>query len=191
MKKEKVDKQLLETKVSTAIMALVVAFVALHTVYLIVNAPSVPGESPSALSGLATGRLGWVQDQYSTMSPQTKMILAAEWMLVIFIALFSLIRGRMRLNKELKKVDIKGRSKFHKEKPETDIDVLYEMLQKDKSIRLGAIGKIFGVNTKTALEWCRILESCDLAEIHYPTVGDPKIILNEPKENNVEKPKAK
>ena len=125
------------------------------------------------------------------LSTKTRIIIGAQWILVIVIMVVLLIKGKLRLQKELKQVQIKAQNKFHKEKPETDLDILYEMLKEDKSLRITAISSIFGVKKETAIEWCKILESGNLAEIRYPTVGDPKIVLLEKKEEHEKEGKEK
>ena len=92
-----------------------------------------------------------------------------------------LVKGKMRLSKDIKDTrDITRHGvQFKKERQETDLDLLYKLLKEKKVLRLAVISGVFGVGRSTALEWARILEAGDLATIRYPTVGDPKILLNE------------
>ena len=89
----------------------------------------------------------------------------------------------MKLSKEEKdgKKFVDNIEKIHLEKgrSETDLDVLYRLLQEKKVLKLSAIYQIFKVGKDTALEWCTILEEANLVTIHYPTIGDPKVMLTE------------
>jgi len=66
--------------------------------------------------------------------------------------------------------------KFDNIKNKTDIDNLYELLQREKSIRLSEITNNFGISKEKAEEWCRILEEGGLAIVHYPPIGEPELI---------------
>ncbi len=68
---------------------------------------------------------------------------------------------------------------------ETDLDILYQALKKRKKIALSKIARSFKINKDVAMEWCKILESGELATIDYPGFGEPKLILNEAKEEKI------
>ena len=81
--------------------------------------------------------------------------------------------------------------KHKKTSPETDLDLLAELLNEKKVLRLKMIAKIFKITEKVAMDWCKILEEEKIAKINYPLVGDPKIILiKEEKNEKIEKEKA-
>ncbi len=61
----------------------------------------------------------------------------------------------------------------------TDLDVLYATLLKQKSLTLPAIAEIFHIDKEKALEWSKILESHDLASIHYHVFRDAELTLKE------------
>ncbi len=61
----------------------------------------------------------------------------------------------------------------------TDLDVLYATLQKKKILTLPAIAEIFHIDKEKALEWSKILESHDLASIHYHVFRDAELTLKE------------
>ncbi|MEA2036374.1 MAG: hypothetical protein U9O94_02615, partial [Nanoarchaeota archaeon] len=60
-------------------------------------------------------------------------------------------------------------------KYETDIDVLYKIIERSDRIKLSAISGYFGIDKTKAEQWIRILEEHDLAKLHYPTVGEPEL----------------
>jgi hypothetical protein len=60
-------------------------------------------------------------------------------------------------------------------KYDTDLDVLYKIIEKSGRIKLSAISRYFGVDQKKAEEWAKILQDHKLAEIHYPPVGEPEL----------------
>jgi hypothetical protein len=62
-------------------------------------------------------------------------------------------------------------------KNKTDLDILYEVLQKNNKIKISTIAKAFKVKEETAMEWCKILESAELAIIDYPALRKPILIL--------------
>ncbi|MBW2989817.1 hypothetical protein KY358_05880 [Candidatus Woesearchaeota archaeon] len=59
---------------------------------------------------------------------------------------------------------------------ETDIDVLYKIIDKKGRISLSAVADYFGVTKAKAEEWASILQEHDLADIHYPPIGDPELV---------------
>lgn len=124
-----------------------------------------------------------LKDKYITLPPGSKLIIAGEWLAVILIIIIILIKGKQKFSKEMKVnkelTTQKSKIKYHKSKPETDLDILYKILKEKKSLRMSAISEIFKINKDIAMNWCKILEEGNLATIHYPTVGSPKIIINE------------
>lgn len=60
-------------------------------------------------------------------------------------------------------------------KDETDLDLLYDFIQKYGKIRLHEIVIMFGIPKKVATQWMNILEEYELAEIYYPIMGSPEI----------------
>ena len=60
------------------------------------------------------------------------------------------------------------------EESKTDLDTLYNILKDKKQLRTSSIAKLFKVNKETALNWCKILESGNLAVLDYSS-GDPVV----------------
>ncbi len=112
---------------------------------------------------------------YGTMPFLSKIFFIVQWsalFLVIFIALFR-DKGIINRKKEIAGVDLSKMSKNSK----TDLDTLYNIIQNKKEIRVSTISKLFKVNKDVAMEWCRILESGNLAVIDYPGFGEPVVKL--------------
>ncbi len=55
----------------------------------------------------------------------------------------------------------------------TDLDILYKTLQHKKTMSIEEIEEIFKIEEGVALNWAKILEDGNLAEIHYPRFGSP------------------
>jgi hypothetical protein len=60
-------------------------------------------------------------------------------------------------------------------KDETDLDQLYDFIQKYGKIRLHEIITMFGVPKRVATQWMTILEEYELAEVYYPALGSPEL----------------
>ncbi len=68
-------------------------------------------------------------------------------------------------------------------KYETELDVLYNLLQKKEKIRLYDVMRSFKIDRNLAEEWAAILEKHGMLKIEYPAVGSPLLI----KEKKTEK----
>lgn len=108
----------------------------------------------------------------------------------IFSRLLSNIKIKKKIKEDIKKEEKKEeRSKekipIVKELPsslkielgkyETNIDALYKIIEKEGRIKLSAISKYFGIDKRKAEEWATILQEHNLAEIHYPAIGEPEL----------------
>lgn len=135
-------------------------------------------ESRGVLSGLAVGSISTdeIISDYPSLSPLSRRILIAEWVILIIAALGTLgnfLRNHMQAkheNIEIKKEELKGRSK-------TDLDSLYNLLKEKKQLKISVISKIFEISEETAIEWAKIFESGNLAVINYPRMGEPELVL--------------
>lgn len=58
---------------------------------------------------------------------------------------------------------------------ETDIDRLYRILQKFKTVKLSEIRGVFNINNEKAEEWAKILDEHKLAVLYYPSFGEPEL----------------
>jgi len=61
-------------------------------------------------------------------------------------------------------------------KYETDLDKLCRILDEYKKIKISEIMQTFNINQKRAEEWSKILKEHDMAEIHYPAIGEAELI---------------
>ena len=128
-----------------------------------------------------------IATNYHELSTRSRLIIAGEWLLILVIILVVLVKGKMRANKiEKIKVDPSLLTKYKKSRSETDIDVLYEILKEKKNLTFPMIEKLFNVKRQIVMNWGEILESGNLAEIRYPTVGDPRLVLKEGKDEEEE-----
>ena len=111
------------------------------------------------------------------MSPIMKIFLISQWALLLLILAYSAFKDKNLLNQKKDEKELHIQKNLSKNK--TDLDVLYEVLQKKKKLKISAISKAFKVSKEIAMEWCKILESGNLAEIDYPGFGQPVIKLTE------------
>ena len=142
--------------------------------------------------GSITGKISFdIQGNVIQLSPIQKGALVFEWGAVIVIIILILLKGKMELDKEMKasKDILKNKESIQtrRGKSETDLDLLYKLLKEKKILRISVIAEIFKIDKDMALEWCKILEEGNLATINYPTIGDPRVIINEEKEVENEK----
>ena len=98
----------------------------------------------------------------------------AQWVVLILIVLIAYSRFlKHRKEEESKQVGITMPQNLSKS--ETEIDVLYRILQEKKSLSVGTIAKTFGITKEKAIEWAKILEDNDLATVEYPAFNDPQV----------------
>jgi len=102
-------------------------------------------------------------------------VIAFEWGVLILMVLFSFVRNRVNVHPQVK-LSIDHKKMRELSKNGTEIDMLYELLKNNKSIRLTTISKLFEVDTRKVSEWTQILEAANLAYIHYPKIGEPELI---------------
>lgn len=86
-----------------------------------------------------------------------------------------------------KKEDIKNTAITNIEPTENfssknEIEMLCELLEREKNIRIGSIAKKFNIDKKVAFEWCDILIENGIAELSFPLFGDPILKLIETQE---------
>ena len=61
------------------------------------------------------------------------------------------------------------------DKYETDIDKLYRVVEKYKSIKISEIKLVFNISSEKAEEWVKILEDHNLVISHYPAFGEAEV----------------
>lgn len=131
------------------------------------------GNFSSGLTGFSVGDS--LTRAYSDLSLTTKLFLVGQWGFLVLVMVFGIIRdaivkSRMKefLGNDLKKIS---------EKSGTDLDALYSLLQTRKQLRVSTISKMFNINKDTAMDWCKILETGNLASVDYK-MGEPIIKVN-------------
>lgn len=118
-----------------------------------------------------------LEAQKAQLSPLSIIILTGEWVLVGLLFALGALRKKIELKEEISSIHIKHIS--DKSKTKTELDSLYKILQEKKRLNLATISKAFKVDKKIALEWCKTLESGDLAIIYTPRFGDPVISIRD------------
>jgi hypothetical protein len=107
------------------------------------------------------------------------LVIIAEWVLVFSLIALTTIRKRLAESMQ-KATHIELVKK--KNKSDTDIDLLYEMLKKNKRISLSKLAELFKVDKKVVEEWGKILEENGYAEVDYPRFGEIEIRIKEDEE---------
>ncbi|MBX4212203.1 hypothetical protein KW787_01960 [Candidatus Pacearchaeota archaeon] len=157
------------------------ALVALgHTIFSIMKyGTGITGVYERGVSGFLVGKtdLGDELTSNSSIPLKSKIILGAEWVALILVILFILVREKTDLKEEPVNINIEEAQGQSKTK--TELDVLYDILKERKHIRLSTICKLFKVKKDLVIEWAEILERAELAIIDYPKLGEPIIRINE------------
>ncbi|MBS3083453.1 hypothetical protein J4423_01470 [Candidatus Pacearchaeota archaeon] len=117
-----------------------------------------------------------INEKKIEISFKEKIILGAEWILVIMIFLRLLIQSKAEL-KEYEVVITK--EKIRQGASNTDLDTLYNLLKERKKLSVKSLAIYFKVEESTIISWARILEEANLLTIHYPNFGHPILILTE------------
>lgn len=102
-----------------------------------------------------------------------KIFLISQWTLLFLILIYSAFKDKNILNEKQDEKELHIQKNLNKNK--TDLDILYEVLQKKRELKISSICKAFKIDKEVAMEWGKILESGNLAEIDYPGFGQPVI----------------
>ena len=122
---------------------------------------------------------------YAQMSSNSRIFLLIQWALLALILLYVAIKD-FRIKGERKNV-VNLNIKANSRKGKTDIDILYDILKKKKQLKTSTIARAFKVKKVVAMEWCKILESANLAFIDYPGFGEPLIKIKEDEKELIKK----
>ncbi|MFA5856020.1 MAG: hypothetical protein WC867_01580 [Candidatus Pacearchaeota archaeon] len=114
-----------------------------------------------------------ISQNYFSMSPKLKIFLAIQWAILVIVLVFALLRDKHI--KRIKESTIVLNVKKDLGKNKTELDVLYDVLRDKKELNISTISKSFNITKDKAIEWCKILESGDLATIDYPGFGEPYV----------------
>lgn len=184
MKSNKIKKQEKETpkrrRIFIKLLLVVIIIGALSHTYYNTFGFTIPDFQSDGITGKVI--TADVISGFGDIPLSSRIIIAGEWIFVLVIILYLLIKGRMTLERDLQKergVSLERKKiQSSKSQYETDLDVLHDILKEKKILRLSVISKTFGITNKTTTDWCRILEEGDIATLSYPTVGSPKLTIN-------------
>ena len=117
-----------------------------------------------------------LSNSYQSLSAFSRMMLIGQWVALIFILAAVYLRDK-NLGHQQDEVSGTEFKKMNADDKGTDLDVLYNVLKEKKHLRVSTISKLFDVKKGIALEWCKILESGNLAIIDYPSSREPVVKL--------------
>lgn len=165
------------------VLAYVVVFIALihGFAHLVLFETSLSLISTIGLSGFAIGDVTAEEfEQNIKVNPQAPksslFIIAAEWIMLISLITISVLRSHLTLTAQhAEHIELIKK----KSKSETDIDVLYQLLQKNKKLTVTKIAQLFNVDKEIVKEWGEVLENNNLAVVDYPRFGEIEMRLKE------------
>lgn len=169
---------------------LLVLGVVMHSVYhLFVYGTGISGFIEGGVSGIVIGDADF-RDELQAIAPAvfgrevSRWFLIAEWVVLISISLFFLVRAKVDSKREVASLNMK-KMRVKTKGPSTDLDTLYEILKEKKHLKLSTISKAYGIKKDLALAWGKTLESGHLIKVEYPFFGEPKFVCaeNEVKQN--------
>ncbi len=171
------------------LVALIVLVIVIHAgLHITFYGTGIAGLGEKSISGLSIGPISGdtiketLEQRFPNLSFLSKIFLIIEWLALVGVLLTIFILKKAGHHKEDTSIDESIRMKtISRGKSKTDIDVLYELLKEKKRLRIPSITKLFDVKEETALEWAKILESNNLVSVNYPRVGDPELVITEPK----------
>ena len=105
----------------------------------------------------------------------TKILFFSQFPIIILIISLVMYRSvkKKKRSREITREDIISNTGPN----QTDLDILYNILKKKDKIHISSIQKSFNIDKNIAMEWCKTLESSNMASIEYPTLGEPYIEL--------------
>lgn len=121
---------------------------------------------------------------YRTSSVNQRIFILFQFFLLVLIIVVVLI-----IIKRLKPKHVLSKGGFGKKdnlRSGTDLDILYEMIKRDKEVSISDVGEAFNISPEVSLEWAKVLEDGDLAVIEYPRFGKPVLRLPTEKEGEGE-----
>ena len=146
--------------------------------YLLTNfTADLKSGGTNPISGLSIKQIPQNQDSYVSSSI-SKIFIIFEWAFLILGTVFLILKQRIDLRKEIISLYI-TKKYYTQEKKQTDIDILYQILQEKKHLKIASISKVFHISKETAMEWAKILENGELASMYYPQFGDAEILLSQ------------
>lgn len=167
------------------VISLVVLIAIIHaSVHVIIFNTNISLAKTIGLSGLAIGETNTENiennlKQNESIPLPSMVIIITEWVLVFSLVALSSIKRK--LTESIQKASHVELVK-KKNKSDTEIDTMYEMLKKNKKISLTKLAELFKVDRRIVEEWGKILEENGLAVVDYPRFGEIEIRLKENEE---------
>ncbi|MEK6908898.1 MAG: hypothetical protein AABX23_02500 [Nanoarchaeota archaeon] len=164
------------------VISLIILFAVIHgTTHIILFGTSLSLVKTIGLSGLAIGDTNTENIENSIKQNEkitlpSIMIIIAEWVLIFSLLTLSSIKKHVAESMQ-KSTHIELIKK--KNKSDTEIDVLYEMLKKNKRIALSRLAELFKVDKKVVEEWGKILEENGYVVVDYPRFGEIELRLKD------------
>ena len=128
------------------------------------------GGGPIGLSGFSISTIENSPSYFLQLSFFTKLFLIIQWSILFLVLFYVAARDFILVNKSEDAIDV---GSYNSKNNKTDLDTLYNILQDKKSISVSKVAKIFNIDRDIAFDWCKILETGNLAELDYPGFGDP------------------
>lgn len=158
----------------------VIILTVVHTFVQIVSfGTGIPGLAPSGVQSLPLGFINLPQEvriHLSNFSYPSKIMVGAEWVILASL-LFITLRKKPIQKQEYPILLNISKAKSDTSTIKTDLDVLYSALKEKKSLKVSLVARSFNVEKDTVVDWCKILESANLASLYYPKFGEPELRL--------------
>ena len=167
------------------IILFILSVAAYLAIYGISTFAGIPSINAKILSKDISINLLQIKQSFPKVQMYSWVALAAEFLMVIFIS-FSL-RSKPEEQQTVDAAQLKQDITEKHSRANTDLDSLYEALKKEKRIKLSSIMKVFNISEELATEWCKILETGNLATLNYPRMGDAEIVINSSDNQNGKK----
>ncbi len=166
------------------VIALVIIAALIHSfLHIVIFKTSLSLTKTIGLSGFAVGELNSEELESkirnnSNASFASMIIVGAEWVLLFSLIALSAVKSRLAdsVQRAAHVEILKKRTKS-----DTEIDMLYDLLQKNKKITVSKAAELFKVDKEIIESWGEILENNQLAVVDYPRFGEVEIRLNDEK----------
>jgi hypothetical protein len=131
----------------------------------------------ASLTGLSISEK--ISTSYSNISSSSKIFLLIQWVILLTLLLGTYLKEK-KMKKKPQQDDLSGIDvKKIADQDGTDLDTLYKILKEKKKLSLSSIIRLFKVKKEVAMNWCKTLESGNLATINYVSTKDPVIKIIE------------
>jgi hypothetical protein len=137
---------------------------------------SVFSDISSSNNGISGFSVTEIDKKDSATFTLSLLIIGFEWATLIFLMIFTFFREKVEVKPEAKiKID---REKMRKiSLSGTEIDMLYEVLKNNNSIKVSSAARLFGVEKDDVMLWAKTLSDANLAYVNYPRMGEAEIVV--------------